>query len=504
VDARIPKREAERRLWRSFRQGRELDLGTGDPVGGFSDSSNGLMRREIRGSVITQLLLGATTPTPGYVPRLRLSGAHITGPFDLSGAEIACEVNLTRCLFDETMCLQDARTKSIGIAECRIPRIDAAGLEASGSVSVGSSCVGSIGLKNAIIHGQLTLSGSSFNNPTGRALDAANLTVDHAMICADGFTVHGEMMIAGSHIGNQLDFEGATFINADGTALQAYDIRVGQSIRCTGGFRAIGEVRFPAAQIGSLLRITEATLVKSNGRFALHLEGLVARMVSIDASIDGPVILHEAHIGSLSLPDSDNLRTAPMMLDGMTYDALEPVLPARRRVEWIRNDPRGFNPQPYEELARSYRSLGHDRDARISLLAKRRSQRNAMQPKRIRPALVRVPLVAALQLPGLIFDALAGYGYVPLRALIWMMASWVTGWCIVSHNPPPFPTTNASLNSALYALDLLLPTSPLGLRARLIPHGSILLLSIALRIIGWTLSIAILPAVVRAMSRQDR
>lgn len=308
-------------------------------------------------------------------------------------------------------------------------------------------------------------------------------------------------MIAGAHIGDQLDFDGATLGSSKGAALQAYDITVGQSVWCTGGFISNGAVRFPAARVGSLLRITEATLVKSNNQFALHLEGLAARMVAIDALVDGVVVLHQARVGSLYLPDSANLLNVPMMLDGLTYDALEPVLSVRRRIEWLRSDPRGFSPQPYEQLAQNYRGVGHDRDARVCLLAKRRSQRNLIGVKETLPNIVKVPVRTLLRMPGLTFDLLAGYGYVPLRALFWLLSSWAIGSYFVSRNPPHFPTENTDVNSALYALDLLLPTSPLGLKNRLVPQGSILLLSVVLKVIGWTLSIAILPAIARAMSR---
>ena len=92
-------------------------------------------------------------------------------------------------------------------------------------------------------------------------------------------------------------------------------------------------------------------------------------------------------------------------------------------------------------------------------------------------------------------DALAGYGYVPGRALAWLVAAWLAGWAYFATAVRPAP------DPGLYALDLLLPGSPFGMEGRYPPHGTAFGVAVGLQAMGWALSLAVLPAVARALSR---
>jgi hypothetical protein len=71
---------------------------------------------------------------------------------------------------------------------------------------------------------------------------------------------------------------------------------------------------------------------------------------------------------------SDNAigRATPTVLRGFRYDALYPgpdeVRP-QERIAWLNRDPSGYTPQPYSQLAGSYRAEGHDASARKVLVA---------------------------------------------------------------------------------------------------------------------------------------
>jgi hypothetical protein len=56
-------------------------------------------------------------------------------------------------------------------------------------------------------------------------------------------------------------------------------------------------------------------------------------------------------------------------------------------------------------------------------------------------------------------------------------------------------------SAAPYALDVLLPTSLLGLEDQFSPQGAGYWLAIGLPALGWALSIAVLPAATRTLSR---
>ena len=63
-----------------------------------------------------------------------------------------------------------------------------------------------------------------------------------------------------------------------------------------------------------------------------------------------------------------------LRLDGLTYQALEPLLPAAQRLRWLARDPDGYPPQPYEQLAAYYTALGQPARGRAVLYERERVQ----------------------------------------------------------------------------------------------------------------------------------
>jgi hypothetical protein len=84
----------------------------------------------------------------------------------------------------------------------------------------------------------------------------------------------------------------------------------------------------------------------------------------------GSVDLTRAQVGAL-VDDLDSW-PAPgqLRLSGFSYNRLGDNAEGNphRRLEWIRRQP-GYNPGPYRQLATVYRSAGHEREARIILIA---------------------------------------------------------------------------------------------------------------------------------------
>jgi hypothetical protein len=296
------------------------------------------------------------------------------------------------------------------------------------------------------------LTSVQLSNPDGRALHGTRLTVAHSVLCHD-LTATGEVRLVDAHVGGALLLRSARFNNPGGVALHLHGIRVDQSIDCDGGFVAVGGVRLSSARVA--------------GQFL------------VDGCIDGTLDLSDAQIQTVALPA---LRAAAIRLDGLTYSGLKPDEPAAARLDWLRRDQDGYRAQPYEQLAGHYRRLGQDSQARRVLLAKRRAYR-AMLPWWRRVG-------------GLAMDGLAGYGYVPGRALAWLVAAWLAGWGYFATTARPAPT-----NPGLYALDVLLPGSPLGVDQRYAPNGTAFWVVVGLHALGWALSLAVLPAVTRAFNR---
>jgi hypothetical protein len=136
-----------------------------------------------------------------------------------------------------------------------------------------------------------------------------------------------------------------------------------------------------------------------------------------------------------------------------------------------------FRMQPYSYLASYFRGTGHDDRARQVMLAAQRAHR------RTRPWLLRIP--------GLLMDAIAGYGYAPSRAVTVLIGAWALGYVHFSNSQEGID------NPALYAADLIIPTAPFGIEGTVPMDG----VAVALVCIGWALSIAVLPAVTRSLGR---
>jgi len=114
-------------------------------------------------------------------------------------------------------------------------------------------------------------------------------------------------------------------------------------------------------------------------------------------SIEGTLDLRHAAVTVLR--DRPDGWPASVRLDGFTDATLELPLPAATRLGWLARDSGGYQPQPYEQLATVYRTMGHDADARTVLLAKQRRRRRTVS--------------APLRIWGYLQDWVVGYGYRP-------------------------------------------------------------------------------------------
>ena len=449
--------EAERRLWDAFPRGEMVDLGPGDPTAEGFDPDTWGEDRCVRGEVITRLLLGACERQPGYVARIDLAGARITGEINLSGGQTEHELHLHRCWVDEPTTFTHASSKTVFFDKTRLPGLVGAGWQVSGSVAFADSrCEGETRLVSAHITGHLSFSGATLTNPDGTALSADGLTVNESMFCGEGFTATGQVRLIGANITGQLIFNGATLTNP--------------------------------------------------GQLALDLEGVECPHLFLPTRTDGQIDLRRARLGTLRLPTPPE--QPAMRLAGLTYTDLDPDPdpPVRQRIAWLRRDPDGFHPQPYEQLATYYRSIGHDRDARRVLLAKHRTRRRRIPhtwhiPRLLRP--LRPVLATAWRIPGWMYDALSGYGYVPWRAFIWLLAAIATGALMLNHAAPDTPTSNKSINALLLALDATLPTSPFGIREQADLTGLNYGIALALQSIGYALALAVIPTLTRTLNRTN-
>ncbi|MEV4382228.1 hypothetical protein [Streptosporangium sp. NPDC049644] len=439
-----------------------------------------------------------------------LRNARVSGPFGFSGTTIdhpgQMAFRASRVTAEGGLYLRDGftATGTVRLADSRIDRelnlkgarlthpggvaLQAAELQIEGSLDARDlTAEGRVDLSQARVAGSLNLAGANLSASGGVALDADGVSAGGALSCAGGFRAEGVVRLTDARIGTFADFGDARLSNPGGRALDLSGASVGGGLKCGRGFVAEGEFALVGARIDRYLNLHDATLSAPGGS-ALNARQLQARELDLRPTRppEGTVDLRHAQIGVIL---DDPALWSPCRQDGLNYQTLAPRLPATRRLAWLNGDPDGYVPQPYEQLAATYRRLGQDVDARTVLLVKQRRQRAAL------------PLYARAW--GWLQDVTVGYGYRPVRAALWFLALLVTGAVVFAvHNPPRAePGKGPAFNALFYALDLLLPIIDFGQEKAYQPVGGGQWVAYGLVIAGWVLVTTIATGITRALSR---
>jgi hypothetical protein len=370
-----------------------------------------------------------------------------------------------------------------------------AGFEATGAGKAGAVC-----LPGARIDGGLILSGARLLNlqDGAPALNARRLAVGGDILGNQGLTCHGEVRLNNADITGSILFEGARLTNPGGCALDADDATVGAVVNCGKGFHAQGEIRFSYAKIPKLC--FEGAHLSNACRPALtcgHLEAHELVLLTAEP-IEGVVDLRHARVDLLR----DDPKTWPrrLRLDSLSYGALAETPSIKERLGWLARDRDGYRPQPYEQLAATYRAKGHDEYARTVLVEsqnrRRRRREGWREGWRYWPG----------RAWGRLLWATVGYGYRPWLALIWLVVLVVLGSLAVKFLLPDAdfvegegaPTPNAFL----YTVDVLLPFIDLGY-AKWMASGAAQTVTFLLVVAGWVLATAVIAAFAGVLRRGD-
>jgi hypothetical protein len=178
------------------------------------------------------------------------------------------------------------------------------------------------------------------------------------------------------------------------------------------------------------------------------------------------------------------------------YDALYEDRPvsARQRLGWLSRNPRGYSPQPYEQLAAVYRRAGRDQDARTVAIARQRARRRT--------------LALPARLWSLLLDGLVGYGYRTWLAGVWLLGFWLGGWAVFDRAHAHHGLVVAKpgeahpgFHGAVYALDTLLPVVDLRQQTVWIPRGGVQWWTWFSIVAGWVLTTAVVAALTGLLKR---
>jgi len=405
-----------------------LNSGNFDRIGDGRRPDSAAPDRIVRAELLRFLLLGGGDGVYPHEKGVRISGAWITGVLDLEGCRIPMVIALRHCVMENAPVLNAAIIDSVQFDGSAMPGLLADGLEIRGGLSLlGATVEGPIVMPGCKLGGNLRCDGAALICDGETALDADALVALSVLL--RGANVNGGISLFGARLGMDLNASTCTITHPELVALNAEGIEVQGSVQ----FRDAtieGEIRLIGAHVHGDVEFTDAK-VTNPGRDALQINRAVIQggfFLRGGAAISGTFDLSGASIGTFH----DELACWPgrgdILLNRCLYNAfIGGSVDSESRLEWLgRQSPerwgQDFWPQPYEQLAKVFESMGHDEDARAVLIAKERLQRKARRER------ARNPLLRALL--G-VTDATLGvtvrYGRQPLLALVWLLFFWGLG-----------------------------------------------------------------------------
>ncbi|HKZ95721.1 MAG TPA: hypothetical protein VJ045_01930 [Hyphomicrobiaceae bacterium] len=373
----------------------------------------------VRGGFVRFLALGGDDDAPVHEKGVELDGAYIDGDIDLECADSVRPLSLFGCYLERLVTLKNARLDRLLLNGSYAPGLQADSTEFAGNVFLreGFRAEGEVRLLGAEIAGQFNCGRGTFLNSTGPALVCDSAKVFGAVFLNEGFWAEGGVRLAGAEISGDLACGGGTFVASqalqhapNGTARSALFL---QSSGISRGLFLLG-----SAIQGSLVLAAAKCgwLVDADGRYVAE---------------------------SISDPDGNSLR-CDILFDGFTYGAFagDGEFDSATRKRWLARQPPDhlgidFKPQPWEQLVKVYRAMGHEEWARdiardkeqrqteAAILRLRDAERRAAETPRSELKRVFGPLITESKVGGRLLShffmrRIVDYGYAR-----WKFAGWL-------------------------------------------------------------------------------
>jgi hypothetical protein len=272
---------------------------------------------------------------------------------------------------------------------------------------------------------------------------------------------------------------------ASGLALVADGLRVDIDMTCDAGFTSRGEIRLKGARISRNLDFSDAEVNNERG-VALNAEDMQAeRMLMPAKCLAGGISLRYGKM--VELDDKRGVRPDQIDITGLSYETLIPPMDPETRLQWLaEND---YEPQPYDQMARSYRRLGYEDSARKVQLAQERRRRDTLPRGR--------KIFSRLQ------DLAIGYGYLPHRAATAFVIVLLVGVAVFwFQQPHTIDGKEVHFNPIFYTLNVLIPFMNFGQRDLWDSASSGLeVFKVCLAGLGWLLAIIAFPGIKRWLTR---
>jgi len=376
----------------------------------------------IRAELIRFLVLGGDEAHPVHNEGVMVWGAWVAGTLDLHQCNASVRPDLRSCHFEAAPIFSAARLPELALSGCKVPGLRGDRIKVEGGVFLieGFAATGEVRLLGGEIGGNLACRNGTFSVSTGAALSADGIKVAGDVFLDRGFAATGEVRLLGAEIGGDFTCSNGTFNAPGGHALHADRIKVAGGVFLRDGFASTGEVRFLGAEIGGDLSCRDGVFANVGG-YALSADGINVKgcVFLRGAQFQGAISFPSAHIGTLA--DDDACWAAgEHYLDGLHYDNIFGKTDADSRIRWLEYqrldqlNGESWAPQPWEQLVKVLRNMGHPLEATKVAIAKQERMRRAGKVGG-----------RFAQLLHWLYGFLAGYGYRPLRTVRAMLAVWL-------------------------------------------------------------------------------
>jgi len=384
---------------------------------------------------------------------VQIQGAVIDGDLDLEGCTLDCDLSLVDCQLNGSIMLRRASARTIQLDGSHCRDIEADGLEVSGDVWLrkGFTAAGIVRLLGAKITGDLDCSGGRFQARDESALLCDGIKVDGAVFLRNDFVAAGLVRLPGAQIGQSLECDNGRFegCHDDGHALLCSLAKISGDVYMRGAFFTCGTVNLVGALVGRDVACNGGTfgaaLVKNVD--AVDPQNVEPKDIALrlsrativgtlwlnyrtgSATFHGGTDLSGAKIGRIvdsvtkdtkirkpnPLPAGAGASPAFLQLDGLTYDRFgDPTdVSARGRIAFLDlqepNDlGKAFKPQPWEQVIKVLRDMGHYNEARNVAIEKQERLREAGR-------------ISGPPIWHILYGRLSAYGYRPSYLILWAL-----------------------------------------------------------------------------------
>jgi hypothetical protein len=383
---------AEKRLLEACQNGEILDLGNERPTEKTTDN-------EIRGEFLRCLILSNNRKIQIENKNNLLLidpkgiifiGVYISGKFDFSYCETTLPFIFSYSNFENEIDFSNSKIRLLNLHGSGVPSINAQSLICTSSVFLrkGFESIGEVNFLSAQIDGILDCSNGKFINEKGKSLNCNRAKIRETVFLNNNFESNGKVDFISAQIGS-LNCSNGKFINEIGDALSCDKAKIRGAVFLIDNFKTIGNLNFSSVEINKTLFFSELTIL-------------------------GSCILTSAKIDTIYEKEKFWAKDGfhELRIDGLTYKhLLGDNINTINRKKWLDKMPE-FKPQPYKQLAKVLRNMGHNKDASDIMM----KYNNIITSKTENWFIKKLKQI---------YGFTAGYGYKPMRVLGTMFIVWL-------------------------------------------------------------------------------